>query len=211
MKDEEEARAWIAAHFDVPRETWAALDRFVTFLREEALHQNLVAASTLEHVWRRHIADSAQLLRHAPDDARNWADLGAGAGFPGLIVAVLSDKRVTLIESRRKRIEFLGRAAEELGVGGRVEILGARVESVIDRRFDIISARAFAPLERLLAIGTHLATNRTTWLLPKGQSAAEELDAARGTWQGAFRIEPSVTDPQAGIIVARDVRPRNSR
>lgn len=208
---EEEARTWLATNFDVPRETWAALDRFIAFLREEAVNQNLVAASTLEHVWLRHIVDSAQLLRHAPDEAGNWVDLGSGAGFPGLIIAALSDKRVTLVESRRKRIDFLEQAAEHLGLADRVEIVGARVESIVGRHFDIISARAFAPLERLLALGTRFAVDRTIWLLPKGRSVAEELDAARGTWQGAFRIEPSVTDPQAGIVVARHVRPRNSR
>jgi 16S rRNA (guanine527-N7)-methyltransferase len=209
---EDEARAWLRDTFDVSRETFEALDRFVTLLRDEATQQNLIAASTLEQVWHRHIVDSAQLLPLAPIDTMTWADLGAGAGFPGLIVAALSRARVTLIESRRKRIIFLERAVACLGLEDRVEILGGRVESIRDRQFDVISARAFAPLDRLFPVALGLADPRKThWLLPKGRGVRAELEAARGSWQGSFRVEPSITDPEAGILVAAHVRPRKSR
>lgn len=207
---EDEARSWLAGAFDVPRETFAALERFVALLREAAAGQNLVAESTLAHVWSRHIVDSAQLLAFA-GDAKSWLDLGSGAGFPGLIVAALGNSAVTLVESRRKRIDFLAAAAETLGVAERVTIIGTRLEAMGDGRFDAISARAFAPLDRLLPLAHRFARPETIWVLPKGRSAACELEAAHGSWQGAFRIEPSVTDPDAAIIVATHVRPRGKR
>lgn len=210
---EEEARRWLADRIDVPRETFDALDRFVTFLREQAAQQNLIAASTLDAVWHRHIVDSAQLLPLARPNAESWIDLGSGAGFPGLIVAALGRARVTLVEARRKRVEFLQQAALRLGLDdSRVEIIGARVEAVRDRRFDVISARAFAPLERLFPLAIGFADpKKTRWLLPKGRSARAELEAARRSWQGSFRIEPSVTDSEAGILVGVEVRPGKSR
>lgn len=207
---EEEAKAWLIASLDVPRETLARIEDFIKFLNEEAQRQNLVAASTLEHVWFRHIVDSAQLLRLAPT-CGDWLDLGTGAGFPGLIVAALGRHRVTLVESRRKRVGFLEAATDLLGVRDRTTIIGGRAETAPSHPYDIISARAFAPIERLFPIGMPFSTLETVWVLPKGRSAQAELDAAKGTWQGAFRIEPSVTDPDSAILVAERVRPKEQR
>jgi len=202
--DEADARAWVAREYDVPRETMARLDAFASLLSEENARQNLVSAATLPHLWARHIADSAQLLRFSPDPACSWVDLGSGAGFPGLVVALLHEGPVTLIEERRLRADFLRRAAESLGIA--VEIVGGKVERMARRPFDVISARAFAPLGRLLDLGTALSTIKTVWLLPKGRKAQSELEALDSSWQGDFRLEPSVTDPEARIIVAEGVR-----
>ncbi|WP_380873120.1 ribosomal RNA small subunit methyltransferase G [Sphingomonas sp. DBB INV C78] len=202
---EDEARAWIAAHFDVSRETLEKLDTLVRCVVEESTHQNLIAASTVPAIWARHIVDSAQLLLYARGP---WLDLGSGAGFPGLVVAALTDETVTVVESRRKRIDFLNQTAERMGVGDRVSVIGQRVELVESQPFSIISARAFAPLDKLLDLAFRFSRPETIWVLPKGKSAKAELDQVRQTWQGAFRIEPSVTDPEAGVIVATDVKPR---
>jgi 16S rRNA (guanine527-N7)-methyltransferase len=201
--DEQAARAWVAREFDVPRETMAKLDEFAALLREENGRQNLVSRASLDQLWLRHIVDSAQLLRFAPSSA-SWVDLGTGAGFPGLIVALLHGGPVTLVEERRLRADFLARAAESLGL--RVEILASKVERLLPRQFDVISARAFAPLGRLLDLGTALSTTKTVWLLPKGRNAQTELEALDPSWQGDFRLEPSVTDSEARIIVAEGVR-----
>ena len=206
---EEEARAWIAAR-NVPRETLDRLDRFLDFLRSEATKQNLIASSTLESLWSRHVADSAQLLDHAGTWS-TWLDLGAGAGFPGLIVALLGEGKVTLIESRAKRIAFLREAAAVAGVEDRVTVLGARVETAPRTRFDVISARAFAPLPKLFGLAHPFAGKKTRWILPKGKSAGEELEAARASWQGSFRLVPSITDSEAAIIVAEGVTPGKIR
>ncbi|MBV8686660.1 MAG: 16S rRNA (guanine(527)-N(7))-methyltransferase RsmG [Alphaproteobacteria bacterium] len=200
--DEAEARR----RLDVSRETLERLDAFVALLREENERQNLVSKASLDHLWERHILDSAQLVRWAPDGARTWIDLGTGAGFPGLVVALLFDGETTLVEARRLRTDFLRRAAELLGIPEKVTILGAKVETVPARPFDVISARAFAPLQRLMELGSRFSTEETEWILPKGRNAKSELEAARASWQGELRIEPSLTDDEAGIIVGRGVR-----
>ena len=202
--DEAAARAWVEREYDVPRETMKRFDDFAAYLREENERQNLVSRASLDHLWLRHMADSAQLLRFAPSPEATWVDLGTGAGFPGLIVALLHCGPVTLVEERRLRADFLRRAAESLGVA--VEIITGRVERLPKRPFDVISARAFAPLDRLLRLGTGLSTTKTLWLLPKGRNAQSELEALDPSWQGDFRLEPSVTDVDARIIVAEGVR-----
>jgi 16S rRNA (guanine527-N7)-methyltransferase len=181
------------------------LEGFVELLRTENEKQNLVSASSLEQVWSRHVLDSAQLTHLAPANASTWLDLGSGPGLPGLIVALLHRSKVTLVESRRLRADFLRRAAEVLGVADEVEIVCARAETMAPRPFEVISARAFAPLDKLLAIGSAFSTSGTCWILPKGRSAKSELEAARASWQGEFRLEPSVTDADSGIIVATGV------
>ena len=202
--DEGSARGWVERQFNVPRETMERLDRFAALLRLENDSQNLVSRGSLDQLWLRHIADSAQLLNFAPTPTASWVDLGSGAGFPGLIVAALHGGPVTLVEERRLRVEFLRRGAEALGVD--VEIIAGKVERIPRRPFDVISARAFAPLDRLLQLGTGLSTAKSIWLLPKGRGAQTELEALDSSWQGEFRLEPSVTDADARIIVAENVR-----
>jgi 16S rRNA (guanine527-N7)-methyltransferase len=206
---EDEARSWVEASFDVSRETMAALDRFVAFLREEAGRQNLISAATLDHIWNRHVADSAQLLRFVVDSEASWIDLGSGAGFPGLIVAALHQGPVTLVEQRRLRVDFLRHAAGVLGVD--VEIVAAKAEGLPARPLDVISARAFAPLGKLLDLGTRFSTEKSLWVLPKGRSAESELEAVRASWQGEFRLEPSLTDADARIILASGVKLRKGK
>ncbi|WP_129793504.1 16S rRNA (guanine(527)-N(7))-methyltransferase RsmG [Sphingosinicella sp. CPCC 101087] len=207
--NEEEARAWLAVRYDVSRETLDRLDAYARLLREENARQNLVSAASLDHLWHRHIVDSAQLLRFAPATEASWVDLGSGAGFPGLIVALLHRGPVTLVEERRLRVEFLIRAAECLGVD--VEVVGARVERVPPRSFDVISARAFAALPRLLGLGARFSTAKTVWILPKGRNAQSELEALDPSWQGGFHLEPSFTDAESAIIVAEGVSRKAKR
>lgn len=206
---EDEARAWLEAR-NVSRGTFDQIEAFLAFLKDEATRQNLVAASTLDFVWTRHVVDSAQLLDYA-GNWQDWLDLGSGAGFPGMIAAILGTGKVTLIESRAKRIIFLRDAARIAGVADRVEVVGSRVESAAKRRYDVISARAFAPLPKLLDLAEPFTDKSTRFVLPKGKSAAEELAAVRASWQGEFRLVPSITDSEAAIIVATGVTPRKTR
>lgn len=205
--NESEARAWLRD--TVPRETMARLEAFAALLTEESGRQNLVSRSSLDRLWSRHIADSAQLVRFASAASASWIDLGTGAGFPGLIVALLHPGPVTLVEERRLRVEFLRRAADSLEVT--VEIVADRAERLSPRPFDMISARAFAPLPRLLQLGTSFSTAKTRWVLPKGRNAQSELAALDPSWQGSFRLEPSLTDANAGIIVAEGVGRKANR
>jgi 16S rRNA (guanine527-N7)-methyltransferase len=198
---EDEAQLWLEQHFHVPRETWLRLEAFVAFLKDEAAQQNLISASTLDQIWARHIVDSAQLLTFAPADPGHWIDLGSGAGFPGIVVALLSDWQVLLVESRAKRIDYLNRAIVHLDLSDRAEVAGMPVERVETQKFDVISARAFAPLPKLLDLSARFSTDKTKWLLPKGRNAVNELEEARKAWELDFSVQPSVTDPDAGILV----------
>ncbi len=207
---EDEARQWLRDHYGVPRETLLA--SFVEMLIEEAARQNLIASATLPLIWLRHVVDSAQLIELlAPLPTHGaWIDIGTGAGFPGMIIALLTDiSPVILVEPRRKRAEFLGRCASALGIGDRVRIEPRRVEQVgLATRTSVISARAVASLPDLLAAAHHLADEETIWLLPKGINALEEVEAARRTWHGMFHVEPSITQPGSLIVVATGVSPR---
>jgi 16S rRNA (guanine527-N7)-methyltransferase len=202
MMGEEEAKR----RLDVPRETIDRLEAFAELLRDENKRQNLVSRSSLDVLWERHILDSAQLVRYAPPGAGRWLDLGTGAGFPGLLVPLFHSADVVLVESRRLRADFLRNAASLLGVAERVEVICARLETVPGRPFDVITARAFAPLPKLLALAERFSTPGTVWILPKGRNAKSELEAARSSWQGDFRLEPSLTDGEAQIVVATRVR-----
>lgn len=210
--NEEEASKWLQATFPhVPRETWKNLEAYEALLREEGQKQNLISRATFDHIRLRHVVDSAQLLSFAPKQASTWLDLGSGAGFPGLVVSLLSLHSVTLVESRRLRVDFLRRAVDALEVADRVTILGVTIERLPSRPFGVISARAFAPLPKLLALAHPFSTENTRWVLPKGRGAQSELEQAESAWQGDFRLEPSITDPEARIIIAEGVRPRRRR
>jgi 16S rRNA (guanine527-N7)-methyltransferase len=201
IETEEEARAFVAARCDT--RGLERLDRLARALADENQRQNLVAAASLETVWQRHIADSAQLLDLADDQRGPWVDLGTGAGFPGLVIAAMCpDLEVILIESRRMRIEWLGRMAREMELNScRVE--GRRLEVVPVVKAGVISARAFAPLAKTIALAHRFSTSGTVWLLPKGRSAAQEVDDLPLELRSMFHVEHSVTDAEAGIVVGR--------
>jgi 16S rRNA (guanine527-N7)-methyltransferase len=205
---EDEAQNWLAETFDVSRETQERLEAFIAFLRAEAQFQNLVSAATLDQIWARHIVDSAQLLRFAPGDG-DWLDLGSGAGFPGLIVPMLSQHRVVLVESRAKRIDFLERAIDMLAMQDVAVVAGMPLERLQTAPYSVISARAFAPLPRLLELSYRFSTDNTMWLLPKGRNAANELEEVRELWNLDLTVELSLTDGDAGILTGQVLGPRS--
>ena len=203
---EDQAQEWLRGNFDVSNETWERLGTFVDFLRREAVSQNLIAASTLENIWSRHVVDSAQLLILLPDELEknaSWIDLGSGAGFPGIVAAILSDYQVTLVESRNRRIDYLHRAICVLDMENSITLAGMPLERLETAPYSVISARAFAPLPRLFELAARFSTDNTNWLLPKGRNAVREWEDAQSVWNGTFRIEPSVTDADSGILVGR--------
>jgi 16S rRNA (guanine527-N7)-methyltransferase len=202
---EDEAQDWLRRTLGVSRETFAKLDAFRAMVIEENAHQNLISATSIPHIWTRHIVDSAQLLTGV-DAQGAWLDLGTGAGFPGMIIAILRDSPIILVESRRKRIDFLCESAERLGLN-HVHVQGTRLEMMKTVPVSVISARAFTALPQLLGLAHRFSTRKTQWLLPKGRSAREELETARRTWQGTFHVKQSVTDADAAIITATGVKP----
>ncbi|MGL5839372.1 MAG: 16S rRNA (guanine(527)-N(7))-methyltransferase RsmG [Sphingorhabdus sp.] len=200
--NELQARQWLINELTVSRETIEKLEAFAAFLKIEATKQNLISKATFSHIWARHIIDSAQLQKFAPNSV-SWLDLGSGAGFPGLIAAIIGGHKVTLVESRTKRIEYLKRAIEYLGLQDRATVAGMALERLETAPYSVISARAFAPLPRLLSLSARFSTANTLWLLPKGQNAAKELSEAVKHWNLDFAIEDSVTDKNAGILIGQ--------
>jgi 16S rRNA (guanine527-N7)-methyltransferase len=201
---EDEARGAVAAI--VGPDKIAALDRFATRVRVESERQNLVAKPTLHALWQRHFLDSAQLLPLADGRTGPWVDVGTGAGFPGMVVALATDRPVALVEPRRMRADFLRAVIADEGADDRVSVVQAKVERYTGGTAGIISARAVASLSLLLQSTAHLADMNTLYLLPKGQSATTELDEAQRRFEGLFHVEQSITDPVSGIIVASRVR-----
>jgi 16S rRNA (guanine527-N7)-methyltransferase len=198
---EADAKDWLCALPECDDVAFARLEQLVTSLTAENERQNLVSAMSLTSVWQRHIADSAQLLSHVPRETSSpWLDLGTGAGFPGLVIAALRpEARVVMVESRPLRTAWLEQMRIAMGLAN-AEILSQRLELVETAPFRAISARAFAPLDRLLRLSARFSTADTLWLLPKGRSAQQELQDLRG-WDHMFHVEQSLTDSEAGIVV----------
>ena len=196
-----------AAGRDVSRETWEILEAYADRLRTTASEQNLVAASTLDSVWERHILDSAQLVRFEPRPGASWVDVGSGAGLPGIVVAALVEGPVTLVEPRRLRAEFLGETVDGPAFANRVTVIQSKIEKV-EGSFDVIAGRAVAPLDRFLDLSHHLSTKNSVWVLPKGRSAQSELAEAQRSWHCVARVEPSCTDPESQILVLTGVGKR---
>jgi 16S rRNA (guanine527-N7)-methyltransferase len=206
-------RARALALTPVSRETSERLDTFVELLLSWQRTTNLIAGSTIPHLWTRHIADSLQLLDLAPD-ARAWVDLGSGAGFPGLMIAIALAERpgtiVHLIDSNKKKAAFLSEAQRVTGAPAAVHV--ARIEDFaagFAAPLDAVTARAVAPLKLLLQQSFPLlGKSGAMGLFLKGQNAELELKEARAAktpWKMNATLVPSRTDPAARIVVIRDV------
>jgi 16S rRNA (guanine527-N7)-methyltransferase len=210
--------ASFARAFGVSRETAAKLESYAVLLKQWQKAVQLVAPSTLNSIWSRHFADSAQLLALAPPDVRTWTDLGSGAGFPGLVIALLArdassttpDLRITLIESDTRKAAFLREVARQTGCP--VDILGTRIELASTRdkvgTVEVVSARALAPLTELFRLAQPFWQSTTLGLFLKGRDAENEVEAARAAWNFELELKPSLTDPMARIVCVRDLSPR---
>lgn len=209
IASEVEARAFVAARCD--GRAMDRLERFSAALAGENQRQNLVAAGSFATLWQRHIADSAQLLDHVPATTTGpWLDLGSGAGFPGLIVAAMHPERdVVLVESRRMRIEWLQTMLAELALR-KCRVGGSRLELIPSVPAGIISARAFASLTKTVTLARRFSTSDTLWLLPKGRSAAQEVEQLPPELRPMFHVEQSATDHDAGIVIGCGIGARKT-
>jgi 16S rRNA (guanine527-N7)-methyltransferase len=175
---------------------------------------NLVAASTLSQIWTRHFLDSAQLMPFIPETTKTIADLGAGAGFPGLVLAIMAkDEKgsfcVHAIESTGKKADFLEAVVQEIGLNAVVR--RERIEDVKDLKADVVAARALKPLPELLKYANKLIHKDSLCLFLKGKSATEELTQAKKYWTFSAKIHPSQSDDSGNILVMRDLRYRANR
>ena len=219
--------AGFAAATNVSRETLNRLNLYESQIKLWQPRINLVASATLADLWHRHFLDSAQLLPLVPAEARFFVDLGSGGGFPGLVLAILLEERrqscasgldgeperrwrFVLVESDGRKCAFLREVARRTGVA--VEILSTRIENPQTHAklasADVVTARALAPLDRLLDWAAPLFGERTVGLFLKGQSAQAEVEAALSRWAFDVSFVPSVTAADARIVVVRNLRQR---
>ena len=205
-------RARALGLINVSRETLDRLDRFVALLLKWQATTNLVGKSTLETLWTRHIADSLQLIDLAPQ-ARIWADLGSGAGFPGIPIACalagMPGAGVQLVESNARKAAFLREAARITGAP--VTVHATRIDKFVDGfegAADAVTARAVTSLKDLLDECFILVHHGAVGLFPKGQDVAVELTEASKYWKMVYDLVPSRTDPEARIVVVRSLAPR---
>ena len=197
-----------AARTGVSRETLSRLKAYADILVDWNARHNLVAKSTLPDLWQRHFWDSAQLAPLIPPTARTLADLGSGAGFPGLVLAaMLPGLSVTLHEATTKKCAFLRLAAERMGIA--VTIQNARLEDLAPNRFDVVTARALAPLPQLLGYAQNFVSPNSVCLFLKGQNVGVELTEAHKYWNIKASQVPSQTDPTAAIVVVRELGSRH--
>ena len=196
-----------AARTNVSRETLGRLKAYVDVLKDWNARHNLVSTRSLEDVWRRHMWDSAQLVPFIPPEARTLADLGSGAGFPGLVLAEMLRGQVSIVlyEATRKKAEFLEAASQRMGLN--VGIRNVRIEVGHHQPVDVVTARAVAPLDQLLAYAHQFADRRTVCLFLKGQSVASELTKARKSWSMQVSQHQSATDPSGVILEIRELGP----
>jgi 16S rRNA (guanine527-N7)-methyltransferase len=190
---------------NVSRETSERIGIFENLLRRWSRRINLVSRGSLDDFERRHLMDSHQLLSLAPPGAKHWADLGSGGGFPGLVVAIIMvdsapDMRMTLIESDRRKAAFLVTAAQAVGIAANVQVIAERIERTPPLDAEVVSARALAPLDRLLGLAERHLSSTGTCLFPKGLMHAKEVAEARQSWQFECNSIPSLTEPGAAIL-----------
>jgi len=191
----------ISKQIDVSRETFERLEAVLACLDEYRSRMNLIGPSEWGHIWRRHVSDSLWLVPHIPLDAQ-VVDLGSGGGFPGLpmacVLTTVGSGHVTMVETVGKKATFLRAAIEAAGL--RASVRQGRVENVGDIKADIVTARAFAPLPKLMNYAAPWLTNGATGFFHKGERWKEELTAASKEWTFASEAIPK-RDGGAGIIL----------
>ena len=192
----------------VSRETLARLEAYAELLIRWSARINLVGRDTIHDLWRRHILDSAQLHRFIPNLTQNLIDLGSGAGLPGLVLAILGVPGVELVEADSRKAAFLREAARV--TGAEVTIRPCRIQAVPPHPVDIVTARACAPLDRLLDLAAPFLAPETLCLFPKGERYNEELTLARKAWTMNVSVEQSLSDRRGVVLrlqqVAREPR-----
>lgn len=189
----------------VSRETLDKFSRYVELLNKWQKAINLVSKTTLPDVWNRHILDSYQILGHAPIQNGVWVDMGSGAGFPALIVAMATDFDVHIIESDTRKCQFMREVSRE--TSSKVTIHSKRIENIEPFEADIISARALASLEKLLNFSAPFSTEKTTHLYLKGQDVDVELTNAAKCWRMDAIKHPSLSSSEGSVLELRNVRP----
>ena len=196
----------------VSRETMGRVDSYLATLDAWRERINLIGPGEGRHLWRRHVLDSLQLIEQISFDDLVIADLGSGAGFPGLVIACAMAERpgasVTLVEKSPRKSEFLTAAIKESGLPARV--LNVRIEDAPRQKFDLVTARALAPLPKLLGYAYQWLKPSGKALLMKGRDTAAELAEARTAWSFAISEQPSLSSPEGRVLRISSIEPRRA-
>lgn len=193
----------------VPRETAKTLALFVDLLLQWNRRINLVSARSVEDVWERHVTDSLQLLPLMPHGSAVLLDIGSGAGFPGLVLAIATGWRVNLVEADKRKAAFLSDVCGRLGLA-HVQVHATRIEDAALPKTSLLTARAVAPLPMLLRYAHRLLSPGGVALFPKGRTAEEELTKASRDWMMRVERFPSRTDPASTVLRISEIRPAGS-
>ena len=196
--DKQQVQKLLQQRFDVSRETLQRLEIYEALLLKWQRKINLIGPSTVKWIWQRHFLDSVQLLPWAPPGWQSWVDLGSGAGFPGLPVAIISKRPVTLIESDQRKAVFMREVIRQTGAPATV--VDQRIEEAPPRHADVISARALAPLDRLLDLASRHAGKNTVYLFLKGRNIDAELTQTTKYRSMKLTQQPSLTARDSVIL-----------
>ena len=188
---------------NVSRETFSLLERLAALVEKWNKSINLISKSTVPNLWERHILDSVQIYHATQVNFKRWLDIGSGAGFPGLVLAILAkekniDGEIILVESDKRKCAFLYTVRRDLNLN--LSIINKRIEECDPQNADIISARALANLTKLFDLSFNHKCENTTFIFPKGRSWQEELVAAEKTWNFSWEAVNSITDSQAVVL-----------
>ncbi len=192
---------------NVSRETLMLLERYVDLVKTFQEKFNLIGQNTVDSIWERHVLDSAQLITHLPSEPSQVADFGAGAGFPGIVLSILTNHTITCVESTQKKAQFLSHVAKELSLS--VHIIHSRIEDLEPMEFDVITARALAPLSDLIKLARPHLKKSGYMLLLKGQSYAEEIKRSQLKWMFTCHEFKSITNEKSKVLKISNVNPKN--
>lgn len=200
--------------YNVSHETLNRLKTYQSLLNEWQAKFNLVSNSSLEDAWNRHFLDSAQLFEFIPKEAKTLADFGSGAGFPGMVLAIMACEKtpylkVSLIESTKKKTLYLNEVAQTTSVP--VTIVNERIENIKPQKFDVITSRAMTALNELLNYAFPFCRNNTVCIFPKGKNYATELAEAHKHWHFKCRIEPSRLSEEGRILIISDIAKKKEK
>lgn len=192
----------------VSHETVRKLDRYAELLEEWNQKFNLVSSSTMPHVWKRHFLDSAQLAKFIPEKTTHIADFGSGAGFPGLVLAMMSGAQVHLIESTGKKVVFLRHVIEELGL--KTMVHQCRIEEIKDLKPDLVTSRALGSLSDLFKYCSRFLHPDLVCLFLKGKNVDSELTESEKNWTFRYKKTPSQSDDSGSVLIIRNLQHKSN-
>ncbi len=200
--------------YDVSCETFYQLKTYQSLLEEWQVKFNLVSSSSIKDAWNRHFLDSAQLFQYIPKEAKNMIDFGSGAGFPGMVLAIMAKEKtpylkVVLVDSIRKKTVYLKEVAQKTNTS--VDIINDRIENIPNQKFDIITSRAMTSLSDLLKYSYPFCHKGSLCIFPKGKNYALELKEAHSKWNFKCVIKASEQSEEGKILIVSNIRKKEKK